>query len=77
MEVKFNTCVACGSQAHKEVKYLFPQLGFSLSVGLMRGFGVVYGNMELEVFLFTLIMLSVLVANVCSSGHFGELLELS
>ena len=43
----------------------------------MRGFGVVYGNMELEVFLFTLIMLSVLVANVCSSGHFGELLQLS
>ena len=74
MEVKFNTRVACGSQAHKEVKYLFPQLGFSLSVGLMCGCSVVYGNMELEVLSFTLIMLNVLVANVCSSG---ELLEMS
>ena len=74
-EVEFNTRVACGSyKAHKEVKYLFPQLGFSLSVGLMCGCSVVYGNMELEVLSFTLIMLNVLVANVCSSG---ELLEMS
>ena len=37
----------------------------------MRGCSVVYGNMELEVLLFTLIMLSVL----CFSS--GELLEMS
>ena len=43
----------------------------------MRGCSVVYGNMELEVLSFTLIMLNVLVANVSSSGHFGELLEMS